>query len=397
MADNNINEAAANVSTGINLEFGTAPEAPDVSALKAADTKDAIIAKPEENVLSEAEKKQVEEFVGKIDLSDTNAILEYGGGVQKKMAEFSDSALQSVRTKDLGEVGDMLTGVVSELKAFGEEDEDKGFFSIFKKPVKKMELMKARYDKAEVNVNKVAEALKTHQVGLMKDVATLDKMYDANLSYYKELTMYILAGKKKLEEVRQIEIPKLEEQAKNSGLPEDAQKAKDLADQCGRFEKKIYDLELTRQISIQTAPQIRLIQSNDTLMTEKIQSTLVNTIPLWKNQMVLALGVENSAKAAAAQAAVTEMTNKLLQSNADRLHQATVDTAKASERGIVDIETLKHTNESLITTLDEVKKIQEEGKQKRALAEAELSKMEGDLKAKLLEMSNNAGSGASNI
>ena len=344
------------------------------------------IAKPDENILSDAEKKQVEDFSKQIDLSNTSAIMEYGGGVQKKMADFSDAALENVRTKDLGEVGNMLTSVVTELKHFDDE-EDKGFFSFLKKPARKAEALKTRYDKAEVNVNKVSDALKTHQVQLMKDVAMLDKMYDANLSYYKELTMYILAGKKKLEEVRATELKELEEQAKASGLPEDAQKAKDLLDQCNRFEKKIYDLELTRQISIQTAPQIRMIQTNDTMMAEKIQSTIVNTIPLWKNQMVLTLGIENATNAAKAQAEVADMTNKLLQSNADKLQQATIETAQASERGIVDVETLRHTNETLINTLDEVVRIQAEGRQKRAEAEVELKRMEDELKNKMLEIS----------
>ncbi len=376
--------AAAGLNSAIQLEFGAkAPEAPKMDFSAGYEE----VAKPEENVLSEAEKKQVEAFSKQIDLSNTTAIMEYGSGVQKKMADFSDAALANVRTKDLGEVGSMLTGVVTELKHFDDE-EDKGFLGgLFKKPVRKAEEMKARYDKAEVNVNKVAEALKTHQVQLMKDVAMLDKMYDANLDYYKELTMYIMAGKQKLADVKANQLPALEAQARSSGLPEDAQRAKDLLDQCNRFEKKIYDLELTRQISIQTAPQIRMIQSNDTMMAEKIQSTIVNTIPLWKNQMVLTLGIENSSKAAKAQAEVTEMTNKLLQGNADKLKIATVETAKASERGIVDIETLKHTNESLISTLDEVVKIQDEGRQKRAEAEVELRRMEAELKEKLLSIS----------
>ena len=376
-----------NAAGEIKLEFGSAPEAPDMSQAVKKESIETQAAAAEENVLSEAEKKQVEEFARQIDLSNTHAIMEYGGGVQKKMADFSDSALESVRTKDLGEVGEMLTSVVGELKSM-EDDEDKGgFFSIFKKPVKKMEAMKARYDKAEVNVNKVAENLKKHQLGLMKDVAMLDQMYEANLQYYKELTMYVMAGKLKLKEVRENDLVKLESQAAASGLPEDAQRAKDLSDQCLRFEKKIYDLELTRQISIQTAPQIRMIQSNDTIMAEKIQSTLVNTIPLWKNQMIIALGLENSTRAARAQAAVVETTNELLKNNADKLKMATIETAKASEKGIVDMETLRHTNESLIQTLDEVVKIQDEGRAKRAEAEIELKKLESDLKDKLLSMS----------
>ena len=385
--------AEEQLNNAISLQFGEtleeapeAPEAPAVDTYMSPDLQVGDIAKPDENILSDAEKKQVEDFSKQIDLSNTSAIMEYGGGVQKKMADFSDAALENVRTKDLGEVGNMLTSVVTELKHFDDE-EDKGFFSFLKKPARKAEALKTRYDKAEVNVNKVSDALKTHQVQLMKDVAMLDKMYDANLSYYKELTMYILAGKKKLEEVRATELKELEEQAKASGLPEDAQKAKDLLDQCNRFEKKIYDLELTRQISIQTAPQIRMIQTNDTMMAEKIQSTIVNTIPLWKNQMVLTLGIENATNAAKAQAEVADMTNKLLQSNADKLQQATIETAQASERGIVDVETLRHTNETLINTLDEVVRIQAEGRQKRAEAEVELKRMEDELKNKMLEIS----------
>ncbi|MBQ6470016.1 MAG: toxic anion resistance protein [Lachnospiraceae bacterium] len=385
--------AAQGLESAISLQFGT-PAAPDLGSEAAQVMGGAQamqfgdVAKKEENILSDAERKQVEDFAQQIDLANTSAIMEYGSGVQKKMADFSDAALANVRTKDLGEVGGMLTSVVTELKHFDEEEE-KGFLGLFKKPVKKAEELKVRYDKAEVNVNKVAEALKTHQVQLLKDVAMLDKMYDANLAYYKELTMYILAGKKKIAQVRDVDLPALEAAAQQSGLPEDAQRAKDLADQLNRFEKKIYDLELTRQISIQTAPQIRMIQSNDTMMAEKIQSTIVNTIPLWKNQMVLTLGIENSAKAAKAQQEVTEMTNKLLQGNADKLQMATIETAKASERGIVDMETLKHTNETLISTLDEVVKIQAEGRQKRAEAEVELKKMEDELKRKMLEISKN--------
>ncbi len=380
--------AAEGLGSAISLQFGAAPVAPDMAAQAAADPAlqfgEAV--KKEESILSEAERRQVEEFSKQIDLANTSAIMEYGGGVQKKMADFSDAALANVRTKDLGEVGSMLTSVVTELKHF-DEDEDKGFLGgLFKKPVRKAEEMKTRYDKAEVNVSKVAEALRKHQQQLLKDIAMLDKMYDANLAYYKELTMYILAGKKKIQEVREKELPALQAAAEASGLPEDAQKAKDLADQLNRFEKKIYDLELTRQISLQTAPQIRMIQSNDTMMAEKIQSTIVNTIPLWKNQMVLTLGIENSAKAAKAQQEVTEMTNKLLQGNADKLQMATLETAKASERGIVDMETLKHTNQTLISTLDEVIKIQKEGRQKRAEAEVELKKMEDELKTKMLEI-----------
>ncbi len=378
--------AASGLESAISLTFGEAPAAPDPAAVISPDLNVAEIVKPEENVLSEAEKKQVADFAKQIDLANTHAIMEYGSGVQKKMADFSDAALENVRTKDLGEVGNMLTSVVTELKHFDDEEE-KGFLSFLKKPARKAEELKTRYDKAEVNVNKVSDALKTHQVQLMKDVAMLDKMYDANLAYYKELTMYILAGKQKLADVRANDLPALEAQAQASGLPEDAQRAKDLLDQCNRFEKKIYDLELTRQISIQTAPQIRMIQTNDTMMAEKIQSTIVNTIPLWKNQMVLTLGIENAANAAKAQAEVTNMTNKLLQSNADKLQQATIQTAQASERGIVDIETLRHTNDTLINTLDEAVRIQAEGRAKRQEAETELKRMEDELKRKMLEIS----------
>ncbi|MCI1721698.1 MAG: toxic anion resistance protein [Lachnospiraceae bacterium] len=343
----------------------------------------------DDSMLSETEKKQVSDFSKQINLSDTNSILQYGAGTQKKMADFSNAALESVKTRDLGEVGSMLTGVIGTLKDFDAEKESEGgFFGLFKKPEKKLTEMKSKYDKVSVNVDKVSSALQQHQILLMKDVAMMDKMYANNLAYYKELTMYILAGKKKLDDVRSSQLPALKKKAKDSGLPEDAQAARDLEEQINRFEKKVHDLELTRMVSIQTAPQIRMIQSNDTMMTEKIQSTLVNTIPLWKNQMVLALGIEDSTRAAKAENEVTEMTNKLLTQNADKLKQATIETAQASERGIVDMETLKHTNESLISTLDEVSKIQEDGRQKRAQAEVELQKLEGDLKTKLLSMQN---------
>ena len=343
----------------------------------------------DDSMLSETEKKQVSDFSKQINLSDTNSILQYGAGTQKKMADFSNAALESVKTRDLGEVGSMLTGVIGTLKDFDAEKESEGgFFGLFKKPEKKLTEMKSKYDKVSVNVDKVSSALQQHQILLMKDVAMMDKMYANNLAYYKELTMYILAGKKKLDDVRSSQLTALKKKAKDSGLPEDAQAARDLEEQINRFEKKVHDLELTRMVSIQTAPQIRMIQSNDTMMTEKIQSTLVNTIPLWKNQMVLALGIEDSTRAAKAENEVTEMTNKLLTQNADKLKQATIETAQASERGIVDMETLKHTNESLISTLDEVSKIQEDGRQKRAQAEVELQKLEGDLKTKLLSMQN---------
>lgn len=339
----------------------------------------------DENILTEEERRTVDAFAKQIDLTNSTMVLQYGAGTQKKMADFSESALENVRSKDLGEVGELLSGVVKELKDFDEEEE-KGFFGIFKKASNKIESMKAKYAKAEANVNEIVKVLEKHQVQLMKDTALLDKMYELNLTYFKELSMYILAGKKKLQEVRGTQLAELMSRAQASGLPEDAQAAKDLNSLCDRFEKKIHDLELTRMISIQTAPQIRLVQNNDTLMVEKIQSTIVNTIPLWKSQMVLALGVEHSTQAAQAQRQVTDMTNELLRKNAEKLKMATVDTARESERGIVDMETLKATNESLISTLDEVMSIQREGRQKRQEAEAELRIMEQELKNKLLEI-----------
>ena len=339
----------------------------------------------DDSILTEEERRQVDAFASQIDLTNSTLVLQYGAGTQKKMADFSESALENVRSKDLGEVGDLLSGVVTELKSFDEEEE-KGFFGFFKKGSNKIAAMKAKYAKAEENVNQIVKALEKHQVQLMKDTALLDKMYELNLIYFKELSMYILAGRKKLAEVRSTQLAELTSKAQASGLPEDAQAAKDLDSMCNRFEKKIHDLELTRMISIQTAPQIRLVQNNDTLMVEKIQSTIVNTIPLWKSQMVLALGVEHSSQAAAAQRQVTDMTNELLRKNAEKLKMATVDTARESERGIVDMETLKATNESLISTLDEVMNIQKEGRQKRQEAEAELRAMEQDLKTKLLQI-----------
>lgn len=339
----------------------------------------------DDSILTEEERRTVDAFAKQIDLANSTLVLQYGAGTQKKMADFSESALENVRSKDLGEVGELLTGVVKELKNFDEEEE-KGFFGIFKKASNKIENMKAKYAKAEANVNEIVKVLEKHQVQLMKDTALLDKMYDLNLTYFKELSMYILAGKKKLQEVRSGELSSLTAKAQATGLPEDAQAAKDLDSMCNRFEKKIHDLELTRMISIQTAPQIRLVQNNDTLMVEKIQSTIVNTIPLWKSQMVLALGVEHSTQAAAAQREVTDMTNQLLRKNAEKLKMATVETARESERGIVDMDTLRATNESLISTLDEVMNIQKEGRQKRAEAEAELQNMENELKAKLLQI-----------
>ena len=341
----------------------------------------------DETILSEEERRMVDAFAQQIDLTNSAMILQYGAGTQKKMADFSASALENVKSKDLGEVGDLLGGVVKELKDFDAEEE-KGFFGIFKKASNKIDSMKTKYVKAEANVNQIVKVLESHQVQLMKDVAILDKMYELNLTYFKELSMYILAGKKKLNEVRNGQLAEMMAKAEASGLPEDAQAAKDLDSMCNRFEKKLHDLELTRMISIQTAPQIRLIQNNDTMMVEKIQSTVVNTIPLWKSQMVLALGVQHSTQAAEAQRQVTDMTNELLRKNAEKLKMATVETAKESERGIVDMETLKATNESLIATFDEVMNIQREGRQKRQEAEAELQNMENELKAKLLQISN---------
>ncbi len=340
----------------------------------------------DESSLSDAERKMVNDFAEKIQISNSNLVLQYGSGAQKKIADFSETALNNVRTKDMSEVGEMLTNVVVELKKFNVDEEEKGLFSFFKRSGNKISTYKAKYSSAEANVNRICNVLEDHQVQLMKDIAMLDKMYELNKVYFKELSMYILAGKKKLAEVESAELPAAQEKARRTGLPEDAQAANDLSAMCNRFEKKLHDLELTRTISIQMAPQIRLIQNNDTLMTEKIQSTLVNTIPLWKSQMVLALGVAHSQQAADAQKAVTDMTNELLRKNAETLKMSSIETAKQSERGIVDIETLKATNESLISTLDEVMRIQQEGRQKRQEAETELRRIENDLKNKLLEM-----------
>ena len=339
-----------------------------------------------ENVLSEQERKMVDDFSKQIDIRNSAAILQYGAGTQKKMAVFSEEALEKVRTKDLGEVGDLLGDVVTELQSFDAAEQEKGIFGFFKRGSNKIEAMKTKYAKAEANVEKITETLEKHQIQLLKDAATMDKMYELNLNYFKELSMYILAGKKKLEEIRSTELPQLMQKAQMTNLPEDAQAAKDLDSMCQRFEKKIHDLELTRMISIQTAPQIRLVQGNDTLMGEKIQSTLVNTIPLWKSQMVLALGVAHSTQAARAQRQVTDMTNALLQKNAETLKRATIEAAKESERGIVDIETLKKTNENLISTFDEIMNIQREGHQRRMEAEMEMNRLEGELKQKLLEI-----------
>lgn len=340
----------------------------------------------EEPVLTPEEKAAVESFSKQIDIENSAMILQYGAGTQKKMADFSENALDKVRTKDLGEIGGLLSNVVGELKNFDDVEEEKGFLSIFKKPANKLQQMKVKYAKAEANIAEITKMLESHQVLLLKDIAVLDKMYELNLTYFKELSMYILAGKQKLQEVRSGKLQDLIDKAQMSGLPEDAQAARDLDSQCTRFEKKIHDLELTRAISIQMAPQIRLVQGNNTLMVEKIQSTVVNTIPLWKSQMVLALGVEHSSQAAQAQREVTDMTNELLRKNAEKLKMATIETVQESERGIVEIETLKATNESLISTLDEVMRIQQEGRQKRKEAEAEMLRLEDELKNKLLQL-----------
>lgn len=343
-----------------------------------------------EVVLTPKEQKMVDDFAEQIDITNTQMVLCYGAGSQKKIADFSENALNNVRTKDMGEIGQMLTEVVAELKNF-EEEEERGFLGIFKRNGRKLGNLKAKYDKAEVNINKIVKVLETHQMTLLKDVAMLDKMYELNLNYFKELSMYILAGKKKLAQARGEELPKYLDRAQQSGLPEDTQAAKDYAAMCERFEKKIYDLELTRAVSLQMAPQIRLIQGNDTVMSEKIQSTLVNTIPLWKSQMVIAIGVDHSEEAARAHREVTDMTNELLKKNAETLRSATIETAKESERGIVDIETLTATNQTLINTLDEVMKIQEEGRARRKSAEEELRRIEGEMRQKLLAMSRTSG------
>lgn len=351
------------------------------------ETEPAPKAELDESALSPEEKTMVENFSQQIDLSDSNMIVQYGAGAQKKMADFSESALKSVRTQELGEVGALLTEVVGELKNFDAEDE-KGIFGFFKRGVNKVQALRVKYDKAEKNVERVVKALKDNQMRLMKDNATLDKMYDMNIVYFKELTMYILAGKKKLAEVQNTELPALVAKAEETGRPEDAQAARDLEERIVRFERKLSDLELTRVIAMQTAPQIRMVQNNEIAMIEKIQTTLVNTIPLWKNQMVLSLGIANAADAVKAQNAVNKTTNELLRKNADLLQSSTTQIAEETERGIVDIETLQHTNETLIQTFDDVLRIQQEGRQKRAAAEVEIRRLEDELKSKLLEMQN---------
>lgn len=361
------------------------PAAPAAPAPEAAKP-EATPVRMDENLLNDAEKQAVEAFSKKIDLTDSNLILQYGAAAQKNVASFSENALNSVRTKDLGEVGKSLSELVVELKGFGEEEEKKGLFGLFKKTGSKLEAMKAQYAKVESNVDKIARELEQHQRVLMKDIAMFDQMYELNLKYYKELTMYIIAGKKRLAEVQSGELEELRKKAEATGAAEDAQAYNDMVQMCNRFEKKLHDLELTRMVSIQMGPQTRMLQNNDTLMVEKIQSSLVNTIPLWKSQMVLALGLERSRQATAAQSAVTNMTNELLRKNAEMLKMGTIATAKEAERGVVDIETLRKTNEDLISTLDEVMKIQTEGRQKRREAEVELTKIEGDLRQKLMEL-----------
>ncbi len=374
-------KTAATMSVTPSLVFDSVAQEPQ---LPAEEPKQEIL---DDSMLNDEEKKMVESFAAQIDLQNSGAVLQYGVGTQKKMADFSEKALENVRTKDMGEVGDMIAGLVTELRSFDAEEESKGLFGLFKKSENRLNALKAKYNKVETNVNDIVKVLEGHQIQLLKDVEVLDRMYAMNLAYFKELSMYILAGKKKLMEVRSTQLKELQNKATLSGLPEDAQAAKDLANLCDRFEKKIYDLELTRTVSVQTAPQIRMVQQSDTVMAEKIQSTIVNTIPLWKNQMVIAIGVEHSTQAAKAQREVTDMTNALLKKNADALKVATIESAKEAERGIVDMETLKHTNQTLISTLDEVLKIQTEGKEKRRVAEAELADMENQLKGKLLEMS----------
>lgn len=362
------------------------PDAPATPVVEEEVKKEVTPVAMDEKLLNDAERKVVDEFSKKIDITDSNLVLQYGAAAQKGVAGFSESALASVRTKDLGEIGETLSSLVVELKGFGEEGKKKGLGGLFQKTGNKLETMKAQYSKAEANVDKIVAALENHQVTLMKDIAMFDQMYELNLKYYKELTMYILAGKKRLEEIRSGELEELRKAAEASGAAEDAQKYNDMVNLCNRFEKKIHDLELTRMVSVQMGPQTRLLQNNDTLMVEKIQSSLVNTIPLWKSQMVLALGMEHSRQATAAQSAVTETTNELLRKNADMLKMGTVATAKEAERSIIDVETLQHTNQQLISTLDEVVNIQREGAEKRKAAEVELGRIEGELKQKLMEL-----------
>ncbi len=398
MSENNNNNTQAEVQQESSITLTLTPEEmkaeqsqmlEELQAKQEAPVKEKTIEEMYSDAkLSDAERKQVDDFSKTIDITEANSVLNYGSAAQKKITDFSDAALKNVRTKDLGEIGHLLSDLVVELKGYdpNKKDEKKGLLGLFKKGTNKVEEFKARYDKAEANVDKIAAILEDHQIQLLKDIALLDQLYERNAQNTKELSMYIIAGKKKLKEIRETELPALVKKAQESGLPEDAQAANDLSQACDRFEKKLYDLELTRQVSIQMGPQIRLLQNNDTLMTEKIQSTLVNTIPLWKNQIVLALGITHGKEAMEAEREVTNMTNDLLKKNAETLHQATVDVAKESERGIIDIETLTHTNEQLLATLDEVIAIQKEGHEKRQAAEVELTRIENELNKKLLEI-----------
>ncbi len=370
-------------SAGPMLSFDEEPAPAPAPVLEQA----AEQPEPEANGLSEAELKQVDDFVKRIDISNSQAVMNYGAGTQKKLADFTEKALDNARSKDLGEVGDMITSLLGQLKGLNQEEEEKGFLGFFKKGTNKLNNMKAKYAEVETNVTAISNELEKHQIQLMKDVAVLDQMYELNLNYFKELSMYILAGKRKLKQARETELKALQEKAQRTGLQEDAQAARDYSEMCDRFEKKLYDLDLTRMVAMQTGPQIRMIQNSNTVMAEKIQSTIVNTIPLWKNQMVIAIGLKHSTDAAKAQREVSDMTNELLKKNAESLKIATIESAKEAERGIVDMETLKHTNEMLISTMDEVLTIQSEGKQKRREAEAELAQIEDQLRAKLLEAS----------
>ena len=385
MSDNMMPELTLNPTEAAQEAVPELTLTPDAPAAPETEKKEVAPVKVDESMLTEQEKKAVDDFAKKIDITDTNLVLNYGVAAQKSVATFSENALSSVRNKDLGEVGETLSNLVVEVKGFGQE-EKKGFAGLFHKQKDKLELMRAQYGKAETSVNRIVSELEKHQVTLMKDIAMLDQMYELNLKYYKELTMYIIAGKKRLAEVRSGELEELRKKAEASGLAEDAQAYNDYAQKCERFEKKLHDLELTRMVSLQMGPQTRLLQNTDTLMVEKIQSSLVNTIPLWKSQMVLALGMEHSRQATAAQSAVTQTTNELLKKNADMLKMGTIATAKEAERSIVDIETLQHTNEQLVSTLDEVVNIQREGAQKRKEAEVELGRIEGELKQKLMEL-----------
>ena len=383
MPELTLNADAAKVEAP-SLTLSLEPEAPAAAAEPEKPKVEPVVI--DDSMLNEAEKKMVDDFAKKIDISDSQLVLQYGAAAQKSVASFSENALSNVRNKDLGEIGDTLTSLTMELKSLGQEEEEKGLFGFFKKAGNRLETMKVQYSKAEVNVEKIARELEQHQRILMKDIAMFDQMYELNLKYYKELTMYIIAGKKRLAEVRSGQLEELRKKAEATGAQEDAQAYNDLAQMCNRFDKKLHDLELTRMVSIQMGPQTRMLQNNDTLMVEKIQSSLVNTIPLWKSQMVLALGLENSRKATAAQTAVTNATNELLKKNAEMLKMGTIATAKEAERSIIDIETLQHTNQQLISTLDEVIQIQKEGAQKRKEAEVELGRIEGELRQKLMEL-----------